>query len=168
MSQDRRSARQAGGQTESGLSGVDLAESAWRAFRHARDGVGFAVGPRGLGDIDDGLRERFLAGVAFARKEAERSGEEEGVTFSGTARGMATILYGETYEPNAGQLATVEAVARHVVNALDYDAEEDGRLGNYEGEWRTWAAQKAGLEPAPTQLRDDDDEGSGDEDEGPF
>src|SRR5262245_12988691 len=109
-------ARLASAQSKGGLEGQDLWCSAWRAFRQARDGVSLAVGPEELGDVADELAGRFVRALQYATAEIEASGEVEGKSWTGTARGMAEIVYGAGVELTTPQLKTLEAAARHAAN----------------------------------------------------
>jgi len=157
MSADLRAQLKASSSQASGLEGEALYCTCWRAFRCARDGVGLAVGPEELSDVNDEVAFRFRLAMRFAVNEIEASGEAEGKSWSGTARGMAEVLYGEGQELTAAQLKTLEAAARHAANVMEYSGEEDGVLADHEREWRNWAPAQCGAEPAPTQLAEDGD-----------
>lgn len=160
MSADLRAQLKAARSQASGLEGDALHCSCWRAFRAARDGVGLAVGPEELGDVNEEVAERFKAAVRYAAGEIEASGEAAGKSWSGTALVMGQVLYGEV-ELTAAQKATLEAAARHAANAMEYCGEEDGLLADLEREWRTWTPRRCGMDaPAPTQLEEGPDDDS--------
>jgi len=50
--------------------------------------------------------------------------------------------FGAEGDPSPTEKIAFEAVARHITNALAWDAEDHGELDGHETGWADWAAQK--------------------------
>lgn len=138
MSEDAR-AGEAGGEAESGLSGLELAQSCWRAMAAARVGTGFTPAPE-LADCDESVITRWRDGVRAVERAVLASGESGG-SFSATAADLGRhMLSGD--DPAPEFLIPMEAAVRHAANVMDYEP-EDGRLADLESGWEAWARQRA-------------------------
>jgi hypothetical protein len=146
MSRSRANASQQE-EAEGGLEGNALIESAWRAFQAARGGLGEPVPD--WSELDDSFLLPFSTAILEIRDYilgSEELPEGQVASFSAAAgRGLAVMRSAlgidEDVDSPTAHIA-FEAVARHITNALAWDAEDHGELDGHEAGWADWAAQK--------------------------
>jgi hypothetical protein len=159
MSRSRANASQQE-EAEGSLEGNALIESAWRAFQAAQRGLlatsildGEVVSQGepfpDWSELDDSFLLPFSAAVLQIRDYilgSEELPEGRIASFSAAAGiGLAALRGGLGFEAeqdsSTAQIA-FEAVARHITNALAWDAEDHGELEGHETGWADWATQK--------------------------
>jgi len=99
-------------------------------------------------ELDDSFLLPFSTAVLEIRDYilgVEELPEGQVASFSAAADRGLTVMrsaFGAEGDPSPTEKIAFEAVARHITNALAWDAEDHGELDGHETGWADWAAQK--------------------------
>lgn len=140
--------RPARGNPQGGLEGEDLLGTCYRAWAAARQGAGLSGLP--WDGLPEHCQQGFAHAVAWAKQTAESLEEGGAATFSGTAKDayfQYQVGQGSTPAPlesvDPREFVCMEAVVRHMMNALEWDRDEDGDIAGHEDGWKDWAYERA-------------------------
>jgi hypothetical protein len=137
-----------------GLSASQVLATCLVAYQNARVGLGQPA--IAWDELDEESRRGFYSGFGVALAVLDAGEEGPLLRWSDLARNcFFHACRGAGLDPPEESALTPrdwlpwEALSRHLLNALSYDPDEDGAIGDHEGYWVDWSRRRLEALAAP-------------------